>query len=85
MCFRVMIVMFWILFVRKYVVSYVALNKNIYMEQKNIYMNDVQLVKNNLGKSQPRAETQKTYLSDSCILAHSVLLPTEMRPRDTRY
>ena len=78
MCFRVMIVMFWILFVRKYVVSYVALNKNI-------YMNDVQLVENNLGKSQPRAETQKTYLSDSCILAHSVLLPTEMRPRDTRY
>ena len=57
MCFRVMIVMFWILFVRKYVVSYVALNKNIYMEQKNIYMNDVQLVENNLGKSQPIAET----------------------------
>ena len=64
----------------KYVSSYVALNKNIYMKP-----NDVQLVENNLGKSQPRAETQKTYLSDSCILAHSVLLPTEMRPRDTRY
>ena len=55
MCFRVMIVMFWVLFVRKYVVSYVALNKNIYMKP-----NDVQLVENNLGKSQPRAETQKT-------------------------